>query len=109
MGAIATTGRAGYMYASGNQAVLVIRNFNVNPSGEYVDVHWQEPEKPGAAFQACNVNNALGSFSELEYHAPAIGLQLGKAVSEDESQVWAFRGPEPEVTTVARRLLTPYI
>lgn len=109
IGANATTGRVGYMYGSGNQAVLVIRNFNVNSSGEYVDVHWQEPEKPGVVFQACNVNNAQGSFSELEYHAPAIGTQLGKTISEDESQVWAFRGPEPEVTAVVRRLLTQFI
>jgi hypothetical protein len=109
IGATVTTGRAGYIYRVGEQTALVIRNFNVNPSGEYVDVHWQEPEKPGVVFQACNVNNALGSFSELEYHAPAIGPQLGKTVCEDESQVWGFRGPELEITAVARRLLTHYI
>ncbi len=36
--ATATTGRTGYIYRTGDQWALVIRNFNVNPSGEYVDV-----------------------------------------------------------------------
>jgi hypothetical protein len=107
--AITTSGRAGYMYNVSNDIALVIRSFNVNPSGEYVDVHWREPNKPGSAFQACNVYNQLGAFSELEYHAPAIGPQLKRLSCEDESQVWAFRGNETEILSVARLLLSPDI
>ena len=88
--AIGVTGRAGYMYGASNETSLVIRNFSVNPSGEYVDVPWSETDNFGFVFQACNVNSALGAFSELEYHVPAIGSQTCAAQCKDESQVWAF-------------------
>ena len=42
--AVATTGRAGYLYRTGAQFALVIRSFFVNPPGEYVDIPWTEPE-----------------------------------------------------------------
>jgi len=105
--AIATTGRVGYAHTLGNEAALVIRNFAVNPSGEYVDVPWIEADNFGFVFQACNVNSALGAFSELEYHVPAIGLRTGRSRCEGESQLWAFRGPEQMIRAVARRLLSP--
>ena len=104
--AVAITGRAGYIHLRGTEASLIIRNFNVNPSAEYVDVPWSEPKNFGFAFQACNVNSHLGQFSELEYHIPAIGANTGKSLSEDESQLWAFRGPEPAVKSVAQHLLS---
>jgi len=104
--AVAVTGRAGYMYFHNGEASLIIRNFNVNPSGEYVDGPSFEPNDFGFAFQACNVNSGLGAFSELEYHVPAIGSKTGQSSSEDESQLWAFRGPELAIKSVARRLLS---
>ena len=91
---MAVTGRVGYRYpARDGRWALVIRNFVVNPSGTYVDVPWDDPADLGYAFQACNVNSSLGSFSELEYHVPAIGPATGVLGSEDTSQVWAFRAP----------------
>ena len=105
--AIATTGRVGYLYNAGNQRALVVRNFRIDLSGDYVDVPWQEPNNFGFAFQACSVNSSLGAFSELEYHVPAIGREPGNSLCEDESQVWAFRGSEQEMRSVARRLLSP--
>ena len=89
--AAAATGRAGYMYTVGNETSLVVRNFNVNPSGEYIDVPWAETQNFGIAFQACNVNSGLGAFSELEYHVPAVGPPEGSSRSDDQSQLWAFR------------------
>ena len=83
-----------------------MRNFSVNPSGEYVDVPWKAPEDFGYSTQACNVNSALGAFSELEYHIPAIGGTTGSARCDDTAQVWAFRGHEAGVLAVARRLLS---
>jgi len=101
--AIATTGRAGYLYEQGEESVLVVRNFQVNPSGEYVDVPWRETEDLGYAVQACNVCSGLGSFSELEYHVPALG---GSSIrSHDVSQVWAFRGAAERIRGVAAALL----
>jgi hypothetical protein len=104
--ATATTGRAGYLYGSGQATSLVVRNFNINPSAEYVDVPWSETENFGFAFQACNVNSNLGAFSELEYHVPAAGTKDGTARSEDHSQMWAFRGPESAIRSIAQRLLS---
>jgi hypothetical protein len=103
--AAALTGRAGYLFTQGDETSLVVRNFSVNPSGEYIDVPWAETENFGIAFQACNVNSALGAFSELEYHVPVVG----PSGAEDQSQLWAFRGPEPAIRSIARRLLAPEI
>ena len=104
--AVATTGRVGYRYRSGNIHTLILRNFAVNPSGDYVDVPWDEPDKFGFAVQACNVDSRWGSFSELEYHVPAIGRGTGRNRSDDASQVWAFRGPAEAIQRVASRLLS---
>ena len=68
--AVATTGRVGYLCPVAHQAALIIRNFSVNPSGEYVDVPWDDTDDLGYSTQACNVNSALGSFSELECPHP---------------------------------------
>jgi len=104
---VATTGRAGYIYPAGGRLALVIRNYCVNPSGEYVDVPWRETETFGYCFQACNVNGGLGSFSELEYHVPAIRKGTGRCHCEDVSQVWAFRGSKEQIQIIARQLLSP--
>jgi hypothetical protein len=104
--AAALAGRAGYLYRNGPETSLVVRNFFVDPSAEYVDTPWLEPQNYGYAFQACNVNSNLGAFSELEYHVPAIGGETGKIYSEDHSQLWAFRGSESSIKSIARRLLS---
>ncbi len=99
------TGRAGYLYCSGSQWSLVVRNFMVNPSGEYVDVPWTESGWLGFAVQACNVNSALGAFSEFEYHTPAIGHRTGSVRCDDTAQVWAFRGSRARIVKIARLLV----
>lgn len=103
--ALACTGRAGYIYDAGEESVLVVRNFRVNPSGEYVDVWSTRMDDNGFAFQACNCNSKWGSFSELEYHAPAVGGDTGQSRSTDTSVVWAFRGGRAKVEAIARQLL----
>jgi len=104
--ACAVAGRIGYRYAAADgRAALIVRNFSVNPSGEYVDAPWSEPSDLGYAVQACNVHSGLGSFSELEYHVPAAGRATGSVESVDVSQVWAFRGPAEDVDTISEQLL----
>ncbi len=103
--AVATTGRVGYVYATGDRYALIVRNFVVNPSGEYVDVPWKEPGRLGYSTQACNVNSKLGSFSELEYHIPAVGGTTGRTRCDDAAQVWAFRGSRDSIRTVAAALM----
>lgn len=104
--AVAVTGRAGYLWQSGEDWSLVIRNFHVDPSGEYVDIPKDNPNDLGYAFHAVSVDSALGAFCELEYHVPAIGAGTGRTYCEDESQVWAFRGPHEEILAIARCLLS---
>ena len=85
------TGRIGYTYKLKNKFCLIVRYFNVNPSAEYIDTPWQgykANRKPVYAVQACNVNSNIGSFSEMEYHSPAITNNSYC----DVSQLWAFRG-----------------
>lgn len=108
--ALATTGRIGYRYPVGDgRWVLIVRNVFVNPSGEYVDVPWGDTQDFGYVVQACNVNSALGSFSELEYHVPAIGSGTGRTRCEDFSQTWAFRGPRAAIDQIAGQLLTAVV
>jgi hypothetical protein len=101
--AIALTGRAAYLYGAGDRTSLVVRNFFVNPSGEYVDVPWTEEQNFGFALQACNVHSKWGEFSELEYHVPAIGARA--ASSEDTSHVWAYRGPAAAIRRIVDTLV----
>jgi hypothetical protein len=103
--AVAATGRVGYLFEQGGRWALIVRNFVVNPSGEYVDVPWDDPTDLGYSTQACNVNSGLGQFSELEYHIPAIGGSTGRTRCEDTAQVWAFRGPEQSILNITRRLV----
>ena len=98
-------GRAGYVYPQGDQWSLVVRNFCVDPSGEYVDVQQTALEDLGYGFQICRVDNQFGDFVELEYHAPATGAPPGPAQSADVSQVWAFRGAKSAVDAIACHLL----
>jgi hypothetical protein len=106
--ASAVTGRAGYIYPQGNDHVLIIRNFFVNPSDEYLDVPWDGLTEYGFAFQACNVNTDIGCFSELEYHCP-VGFKQNQQLScTDISQVWGFRGPLDKIKRIIQVLLGPY-
>lgn len=109
--AAASTGRAGYVYSTGGHSVLVVRNVFIDPSGEYIDVPWTgsgELGERGFAFQACSVNHEeLGTFCELEYHAPAIGRSTRRSEYEDVSQLWAFRGPRELIRIIGQNLLSP--
>ena len=104
--AVATCGRVGYLRLDGNNSTLIIRNFAVNPSGEYVDAPWKDTAHLGFSTQACNINSGLGQFSELEYHIPAIGHGTGSVRCQDEAQVWAFRGPRQQIQRISKILLT---
>jgi hypothetical protein len=104
--AAVTTGRIGYIYPTGTKHALIVRNFFVNPSGEYADVPWTEPEDRGYSTQACSVNSRWGMFSEMEYHVPAIGGSTGLRHVEDRSQLWAFRGSREDIIEIARALLS---
>lgn len=103
--AATSAGRVGYTYEQAGRWVVIIRSFGVNPSGEYVDVPWDDTTDPGYSTQACNVHSDLGQFSELEYHIPAIGGGTGLTRCDDSAQVWAFRGPKESIAMITKTLL----
>lgn len=105
--AVAATGRVGYIHNAGSHWALIVRNFAMNPSGEYVDSPWESPDDVGYSVQACNLNGIYGQFSEMECHTPAIGGKTGSRECRDTSQVWAFRGPEHVIKRIAGILLGP--
>ena len=99
------TGRAGYFreHASDGTADLVVREFDVDPDGDYVDGLWAPPHEAGWAFQACCVREGGEQFNELEYHAAAPNGAAGH--HRDESTVWAFRGPAKAIAEASTILL----
>jgi hypothetical protein len=106
--AVATAGRVGYLHDCGGGIwSLIVRNFAVNPSGEYIDAPWDDTADLGYSTQACSVNSGLGQFAELEYHIPAIGGATGRSRCEDTCQVWAYRGSRERVLAAAGALLAP--
>jgi hypothetical protein len=100
-----TTGRAGYLRRTGHLWSLVVRNFFVNPSGEYVDVPREDINDLGYSFQAMNILSPAGAFCELEHHSPAMGQSEDQHSITDVSQVWAYRGPAEAIQAVCRLLL----
>ena len=104
--AASLTGRAGYLRRQTSApgiCDLVVREFAVDPAGDYVDALWDNPEDSGWVFQACCVCNGVDRFDELEYHAPTGTTH----VSQDESRIWAYRGPGDSIIAAARLLLGP--
>lgn len=103
----ACTGRVGYRRQLDHRSdELVVRNFLVNPAGEYADALWNKPEVRGFAVQACHAVIGDEHFNELEYHVPAIPLAGDQpTVSEDVSQVWAWRGESAQLDRIAALIL----
>jgi hypothetical protein len=106
--ACASTGRLGYLYPCLDAWALIVCNFTVDPSGEYIDVPWSRStagDAMGFSTQACAVQAGDWDYCELEHHVPAISLATGRSRSVDTSQVWAFRGPQSAIGKVAKSLL----
>ena len=103
------TGRMGYLRRldGGDAWTLVVRNFFVDPSAEYVDVPWDDPADLGYVVEIYNNNGEGGEFGEMEYHTPAIGGDTGLDSYLDRSQLWAFRGPGDLIRVAGERLLGP--
>jgi hypothetical protein len=101
------SGRAGYLRPStvSDAWDLVVRQFSVDPVGDYADALWDQPRETGWVFQACCIRAGEERFNGLEYHTPAATSAVGAIVRYDTSQVWAFRGPAGVVANIACGLL----
>ena len=101
----ATPGRAGYFYSRDrNSWNLVVQDLVIDPSRRYVDTPWWLREEQGTCVQVCSYSMGDISFSELEYHTPAIGNGTQKSYL-DTSQLWAYRGEREAILKIAQRLL----
>lgn len=96
-----STGRIGYIRQEGRNWTLVIRNFNVNPSGEYLTCFSGTLKKPGYAVQCRSVTDGELSHIELHYHVPTNSSQ----VIYDTSQTWCFRGNRVNIHKAAKCML----
>lgn len=97
-----STGRIGYIRQEEKNWTLVIRNFNVNPSGEYLTCFSGSLKKPGFAVQFRSVSgDDTTSHVELHYHVPTNNSQ----VIYDTSQTWCFRGSRSNIHRAAKCLL----
>lgn len=99
-------GRAGYLRPlSADEWTLVVRNFFVNPSGEYVDTPWLDSEDRGYALECYNDGGLNGAYGELEYHTEAISGSSGATSCIDHAQLWGFRGKKNDIIEIAVLLL----
>ncbi len=103
--AIASTGRFSYIRRlSGDRSTLIIRQFAVQPAAVYPDYPPDEPYYRGSCVQVFNDGGQLGSFAELEYHAPALPIwQPGR--STDRSELFYYTGPSSAIAHIAERML----
>ncbi len=99
-------GRIGYLRPLGDGTEsLIVRNFVVDPSGEYVDMPWEDVDDRGYCVQCYNDDGSMADFGEMEYHTPGVGGDTGRTEYTDVSQMWAYVGPPDAVRGIARWLL----
>ncbi|MFC5404201.1 DUF6786 family protein [Cohnella soli] len=100
------TGRVGYIQSSApNDACLLIRNFNVNPSARYEDVWATKLNDPGHCVQCYNDDGTLGQFGELEIHTPILNPAVDGNNIKDVNQVWCYRGTEQSIRLLCKIIL----
>ena len=99
-------GRVGYFRRiNANECSLVVRNFAIDPSGEYVDTPWDNPRDRGYVIECYNDGGVNGAYGELEYHSPAMGNGTGQTSCLDRAQLWGFQGSIDHIAEIMRRLL----
>ena len=99
-------GRAGYFRRiTEDECTLVVRNFLINPSAEYVDTPWNDPQDRGYALECYNDGGVNGAYGELEYHSPAMGDGTGRLDCFDRAHLWGFQGSKTNIVRIMRAFL----
>jgi len=88
----------------GNQGVLFVKVFPVDPDGIYVDKPWGKESDYGDVIELYNDDGNMGGFTEIECHGPAQKLAKGDTQSHS-LQLHMFRGPIPELKKIASAIL----
>ena len=96
----AVTDRAAVLSAQGRDWTLVVLHFPVRADRFYCDAVCEE-RAGDQVFQAWDGHG----FGEMEYHGPAVGAPPLPDHWEEESRLWAFRGPPEAIRRIARELL----
>jgi hypothetical protein len=100
------TGRAGYIReGKDGKYYLLIRQFEVDPSAEYLDVPVHALSDKGHCVQCYNDNGELGQFGELEYHTPVMERTQGNKTLQDKSQIWCYLGRLEDMQRIQHLLL----
>ncbi|GGD93447.1 DUF6786 family protein [Paenibacillus nasutitermitis] len=100
-----TTGRFGYFRRDeSGHCHLIVRQIGVYPSADYLDVPWHDPVYGGHCVQLYNDDGQIGSFGELEHHAPAVqwNEEKGLFARKDVSQTWCYSGGYESLAEVLR-------
>ncbi len=99
-------GRAAYFrQIVETECTLVIRNFFIDPSAEYVDTPWADPADRGYVLECYNDGGANGAYGELEYHSPAMGDGTGLTQCFDRAQLWGFQGSKKHILAIMSTFL----
>lgn len=94
-------GRAAYFRKLTEDAyTIVIRNFFIDPSAEYVDTPWDDPADRGYALECHNDGGANGPYGELEYHTPAMGSGTGRTECFDRAQLYGYLGSKKDIVRI---------
>lgn len=90
--------------SGGGQGVLLVKLFDVDPKGIYVDKPWGKSSGYGDVIEMYNDDGAMGGFTELECHSPAKKMEKNGAEAH-EINLHIFKGPIPELKTIGSALL----
>jgi hypothetical protein len=101
------TGRVGFLKSfSSGDAQLIVRNFLIDPSSEYVEEPAGHRGCRGLAVHVYNDGGVFGGFGELECNGRTVGGAADPSGTDDFG-FWLFNGPEGRIRQIAAVLLGP--
>lgn len=107
--ALSSTGRFGYLRRiNDKKSSLIVRQFSVSPASIYPDYPSNLPTYLGSCMQFFFDGGQLGNFAELEYHSPALPVDI-PGLSTDVSSLFYWVGDPQAIEEIARVFLGPLI
>jgi hypothetical protein len=83
---------------------LLVKEFDVDPKGVYLDHPWGKPSEYGDAIQVYNDDGQMGGFAEMECHGSAKLLQPGQKESHTAT-LSVYLGKIPLLKKIAEEVL----